>query len=47
LRAFSPSVESQLQYQHDGHLRRIEDLKRDLLAAKEENRDLMRAQIGR
>jgi len=38
-------VERQLEQQNDGYLRRIEELTRELLAAKEENRELIRAQI--
>ena len=38
-------VERQLQQQNDGYQRRIEELTQELLAAKEENRELIRAQI--
>jgi hypothetical protein len=38
-------VEQQLQLQNDGYLQRIEELTHQLLAAKEENRELIRAQI--
>ena len=38
-------VERQLQQQNQGYQQRIEELTRELLAAKEENRELIRAQI--
>jgi hypothetical protein len=38
-------VERQVQQQNQGYQRRIEELTRDLLVAKEENRELIRAQI--
>jgi hypothetical protein len=38
-------VERHLQQQNDGYQRRLEELMQALLAAKEENRDLIRAQI--
>jgi hypothetical protein len=38
-------VERQIQQQNEGYQQRIEALTHELLAAKEENRELIRAQI--
>ena len=39
-------LEQQIQRQNAGYQARIEDLTRDLIVAKEENRELIRARIA-